>query len=61
MKRYFPQEKKVLRELNEKFRKRYKGERDVLLSRAARLEFDLFCLNKKLYQIVWKLWLKIKK
>ncbi|MCI8674012.1 MAG: glycosyltransferase family 2 protein [Lachnospiraceae bacterium] len=61
VKRYFPQEKKVLRELNEKFRKRYKGERDVLLSRAARLEFDLFCLNKKLYQIVWKLWLKIKK
>ncbi len=61
VKRYFPHEKEVLKELDETFEQVYKKELDTALSRAARLEFGLFCLNKKLYYIVWKLWLKIKK
>ena len=61
VKRYFPQEREVLKGLDEKFRKSYKEAKAVSLPRAAKLEFSLFCLNKKLYQIVWKLWLKVKK
>lgn len=61
VKRYFPQEKEVLKGLDKKFRESYKGEKEAVLPRAAKLEFGLFCLNKGLYRIVWKLWLKIKK
>lgn len=59
VKRYLPEKKELPKRLDQRFREQYKQIRSVL-PRAARLEFNLFCLNKRLYRIVWKLWLKIK-
>ena len=60
IKKYLPKEKSALKELDQKFRKKYKEECDVTFSRASELEFRLFCLCKPLYYAVWKLWLKLK-
>ncbi len=61
VRRYLPEEKALPGTLDQRFRRAYRQVRGPGLSRAAKLEFDLFCLNKRLYQIVWKLWLKVKK
>ena len=60
IKKYLPGEKKALKELDQKFRQKYKVECDVRFSRASEFEFRLFCLNKTLYWIVWRVWLKVK-
>ena len=49
-----------MKELDQKFRQKYKVECDVQFSRASEFEFRLFCLNKTLYWIVWRVWLKVK-
>lgn len=60
VKRYLPAEKQVLKTLDRKFKTKYR-ECGLTFSAASELEFRLFCLNKTLYQVVWKIWLKLKK
>lgn len=60
VKRYLPAEKQVRKMLDRKFKTKFR-ECGLTFSAASELEFRLFCLNKTLYQVVWKLWLKVKK